>query len=291
MITDGPAVAKSFRVRSDGSHLPPCHGRCGRSGRDTSVDEEFYNRTDQVLEGTYLFPLPAGRTSISLRWTSTASRGGGAAVGRQGALDLRRDRPQIADPAPDGIRRPRCDEGAHLPDRGQQPQTHQAQYTQLLHSDAGSRNMFIRSTRKNSAALPLGDVSIAVNLHCTKPIKSLYCPSHNVTDSSRWRDRPRQSITASARSGRIAISSSSFRRRRWHLGINLLTCKTSGGDGDISCSSPRRACTRRSRRSQAKDICFVLDTSGSMAGPKIEQAKKALQFLPEQSQRRGSDSK
>ena len=34
----------------------------------------------------------------------------------------------------------------------------------------------------------------------------------------------------------------------------------------------------RDSKPSPKDICFVLDTSGSMTGPKIEQAKKALNF-------------
>ena len=39
----------------------------------TTVDQEFYNPNGQDLEGTYLFPLPAGpRTSTNSRWTSTA---------------------------------------------------------------------------------------------------------------------------------------------------------------------------------------------------------------------------
>ena len=38
----------------------------------TTVDQEFFNPNNAQLEGTYLFPLPAGASSTGSPWTSTA---------------------------------------------------------------------------------------------------------------------------------------------------------------------------------------------------------------------------
>ena len=62
--------------------------------------------------------------------------------------------------------------------------------------------------------------------------------------------------------------------------MNLLTYKVSGEDGYfLLLASP--GADVKDKRILPKDIAFVLDTSGSMAGKKLEQAKKALQFCVE----------
>src|SRR6185503_2521848 len=64
------------------------------------------------------------------------------------------------------------------------------------------------------------------------------------------------------------------------IGLNLMTFKESGEDGYfVLLASP--GSEMRGTRVLPKDVVFVLDTSGSMAGAKLEQAKKALLFCVE----------
>src|SRR5207253_120922 len=64
------------------------------------------------------------------------------------------------------------------------------------------------------------------------------------------------------------------------IGINLMTYKTGSDDGYfLLLASP--GIDTNDKKVVPKDVAFVLDTSGSMAGKKLEQAKKALLFCVE----------
>src|ERR1019366_1529742 len=71
-----------------------------------------------------------------------------------------------------------------------------------------------------------------------------------------------------------------FAPEKDEIGVNLLTQRQSDEDGYfLLLASP--GLDVKERQVATKDVAFVLDTSGSMAGKKLEQAKKALQFCVE----------
>src|SRR5207244_12116176 len=61
--------------------------------------------------------------------------------------------------------------------------------------------------------------------------------------------------------------------------LSLITHKPAGEDGYfLLLAAPT---TAKETKPTPKDVVFVVDTSGSMAGPKLQQAKKALEFCVE----------
>ena len=243
----------------------------------TAIDQEFYNPNSARLEGTYLFPLPPGahidQFAMDIDGKMTEAELLPADKARALYEDIVR---QMKDPALLEYSGRDAFKVRIYPIEPRSTKRIKITYTQLLKDDRGLvEYIYPLNTEKFSSA-PLKDVAVKVSIHGKSPLKSIYCPSHPA-------EVKRHSDTAAvvgyeARDLRPDTDFKViFSRQPNPLGIDLVCSRQPGAkDGYfLLLASPGLAAPKTV---QAKDVCFVLDTSGSMAGAKLDQAKKALRF-------------
>jgi Ca-activated chloride channel family protein len=246
----------------------------------TVVDQEFYNPNPQRLEGTYLFPVPKGaqidKFSMEIGGRQVEAELFAADKARSIFEDIVR---KLRDPALLEYAGRDVFKVRVFPIEPNSPKRIKLSYSQVLPSESGLVSYVYPLNTEKFSAKPIKSVSVKVELNSPKPLKTIYSPSHPVEIK---RDGPRRA-TASYEAGDVRPDTDFalyFAPENDELGVNLLTCKTGGDEGYfLLLASP--GVESKSSKVAPKDVAFVLDTSGSMAGRKIEQAKKALQFCVE----------
>ncbi|HET6250577.1 MAG TPA: VIT and VWA domain-containing protein [Tepidisphaeraceae bacterium] len=243
----------------------------------TTVEQEFYNPNSQVLEGTYLFPLPAGshidKFSMDINGTMMDAELLQADKARAIYEEIVR---KFRDPALLEYMGRDAFKVRIFPINGNSAKKVKLTYTQLLKSDTGLVEYVYPMNTEKFSSRPLNDVSVKVTLACQDPIKSIYSPTNNVEIR---RDGDNRAVVGwEAKNFRPDTDFKLiFSRSKQAVGVDLLTYRQGSDDGYFMLlASPGLEAAKGVV--EKKDVCFVLDTSGSMAGPKIEQAKKALSF-------------
>ena len=246
----------------------------------TSIDQAFHNPGNRRLEGTYVFPLPEGahidRFAMDVNGKPMEAELLDADKARKLYEDIVRKAkdPALLEYVGRGAFKVRI-----FPIEPHSTKPVSITYTQVLKSDNGLVEYVYPLNTEKFSAKPLQDVSVKVELRAKTPIKSIYCPSHHV-DVSRHSDRHAVVGFEEKEARPDTDFKLVFSQHRSDIGIDLVTHRKGREEGYFMLMASPGKLTDRGAV-MPKDICFVLDTSGSMMGKKLQQAKKALLFCVE----------
>jgi Ca-activated chloride channel family protein len=244
----------------------------------TSVDEEFLNPNSQILEGTYLFPVPKNaqidKFSMQINGKETTAELLDADKARGIYEDIvRRERdPALLEYADRGVFKVRV-----YPIEGHSRKAIKISYTEVLKADAGLVSYTYPLNTEKFSAAPIHEVSIKVDVKSDRPLTSIYSPTHDVEiDKS---DPTHAVVGYEAKDVRPDTDFQLFfAPQKQDVSLDLLTYRESADDDGyfMLLASPG---TKQKATHLPKDVTFVLDTSGSMADDnKLVQARKALSF-------------
>ncbi|HOW64954.1 MAG TPA: VIT domain-containing protein [Candidatus Paceibacterota bacterium] len=246
----------------------------------TSVDQEFFNPNPSRLEGTYLFPIPKGaqidKFTMDIGGKQVEAELLPAEKARRIYEDIVRKAkdPALLEYADRDVFKVRV-----FPIEPKSPKRITISYTQVLKADDGLVGYVYPLNTEKFSSKPIQDVSIKIELESDRPLKSIYSPSHDVEIRRHGPRRATAGFEAVHVKPDIDFGLY-FAQEKDELGINLIAHKISGEDGYfLLLASP--GTDADDRKIVPKDVVFVLDTSGSMAGKKLDQAKKALHYCVE----------
>ncbi len=248
----------------------------------THVDQVFVNNSDYQLEGTYVFPLPEDATISDFAMYVDGVRLDGKVLSRDEARQIyeeivRRQRdPALLEYIGRGAFQARI-----FPIPPHTEKRVEISYSQVLKAENGLvKYVYPLSTEKFSPQ-PLGEVTINVELTSPQALKAIYSPTHSVAVARE-----------SDFKAKIGYEDSNVKPDRDFvlyysvsaddIGATLLSYKPdASGDGFFLLLLAPKV-NVEAQQVVAKDVILVLDTSGSMEGEKIVQAKNALKYVLEQ---------
>ena len=243
----------------------------------TEVEQVFYNPNGQRVEGTFLFPVPKGAQidkftmDINGKPMEAELLKADKAKALYEEIVRKMKDPALLEYAGRDLFKVRI-----FPIEPHEKKRINLTYTQILKDEQGLVQYALPlNPDKGNTRTPL---AIKVQLESRTPLKTIYSPTHAVDVK---RDGERKAVLGyeSGTSGSASQFQVFFARQTDDIAVQLLTQKD-GDEGHFLLLLSPGLWTDKSKVVN-KDVVFVLDTSGSMAGKKMEQARKALQFCVE----------
>jgi Ca-activated chloride channel family protein len=243
----------------------------------THVEQVFRNDTDAVLEGTYLFPIPESASIVEFAIWDGDRRLVGEVRPKDEARRIydeivrRQKDPGLLEYAGKDLF-----QASIFPIPPRSDKKLEIIYSQVLRAESGT--VAYRYPLGTGRQLTqIGSVAGRVELEGNDPIRNIYSPSHEI-DIKRNGDR-RSVVSFENSAGKEPSDFQLFYTiSREDFGLTLLTHREPGKDGYfLLMISPKDDWSQKEY--VAKDIVFVLDTSGSMSAEgKMDKARAALLY-------------
>lgn len=242
----------------------------------THIEQLFRNPNDWLLEGTYLFPLPEGAAVSQLTMWVDGVPIEAKLLGKDEARGIYDEIVrQLRDPAlleyvgHDAI------QANVFPIPPGDERLIEIEYSHLLPADNGLVRYVFPQSADLYTTTPLDEQRIRVEVNSDQPIRTIYSPSHAVAVT-----REGEFAAVAGYEDVNVVPDRDFELFYTvspdDIGLNLLTYKEPGEDGFFLLLV---APGIEPGEVVAKDVILVLDTSGSMEGEKMAQAKEAAAWV------------
>jgi len=250
----------------------------------TSIDQVFYNPTRHRLEGYYLFPVPANGViknfSMFINGKETKAELLDAVKARKIYEDIVR---RMRDPALLEYSGRTVFKARIYPIEPLSEKRVKISYTEVLNRDNSTTEYIYPLNTEKFSAKPLKNVRIRAEIRSDANMRNIYCPTHKV-DIIRSGERKAKVVYEETNVKPDTDFKLYFDSAVEEIGLSVRSYKKSGEDGYFLLNMA--PAFGKSKNFISKDVCFVLDVSGSMSGKKLEKAKSALRFCIENLRKR-----
>ena len=243
----------------------------------THVEQVFRNDTDVMMEGTYFFPIPESASIVEFAIWDGDRRLVGEVRSREEARRIydeivRRQRdPGLLEYAGKDLF-----QASIFPILPHSDKKLEITYTQVVRAESGT--VAYRYPLGTGRQLTqVGSVAGRIEVESKDPLRNVYSPTH-VIDVKRSNER-RSVVSFETEKGKDLQDFQLFYTiSKEDFGLTLLTHREPGRDGYfLLMISPKDDWSEQEY--SAKDVVFVVDTSGSMAEEgKMEKARAALLY-------------
>lgn len=244
----------------------------------TKVEQVFENDTPHRLEGSYFFPIPESASISDFAIYDGDKRMAAEIVERAKARQIYNEivRRQI-DPGLLEYAGKDLFQASVFPIEPRSTKKIELTYSQVLKNEGGTVSYrYELGSGRRIQPQPIKEIAASVEINSPIDLKNIFSPSHKISVNRDGERRARLSLEGKDEDTQrdfllyYSLSEKDF-------GLSLLTHREPGKDGYfLMLISPKSNIGDQQRA--AKDIVFILDTSGSMSGGKIDKAKAALRF-------------
>jgi Ca-activated chloride channel family protein len=284
LLGSAPANAAGLLIPSDGNTAPlemldhKVHVAIDEQVALTRVEQTFRNPTDRALEATYVFPVPKGAsvTRFAMWIDGKEVKGEMVEAGKARSIytDIvrRMQDPGLLEYVGSNLLKLRV---YPVPARGDQKVA--VSYTSVNRLDGGLVEYSYPLKTDQKPGRRLEKFSLEMTIRSHQAVQNVYSPTHAVTVAHKG-DR-----TAQVRFERKQALLDKdlhlyYALGKKDVGLRAMLHRPEGDAAGhfLMLISPRAELARK--QNLPRDVVLVLDTSGSMSGPKMQQAQKALKF-------------